>query len=253
MGRSAKKYFNACTGSGQRFRDHAKVSGKMHAVPAAAASARSSSRRRRPWRDGHVFGHAAQPAAELRQLLRPQITILLLFGEQQGLEVAVDQIAAVLRAGFDRRENLAEIVCDEAGELVPHGGADVADAAAMEVGDVGGLGIAGIRRCAPLDRVVELSQLLVEPIAEPDLVFVERGLRAIECLVARHATGATRQFVEAIIDREYSRVVGVARHQSCPVRAKLRRLSISLCDKAGPALSRTVMSLSPLRRPTPLG
>src|SRR5262249_13217594 len=193
------------------------------------------------------------PTAEFRQLLRSQITILLLLGEQESLEVAVDEIAAVLRAGFDRRKNLAEIVGDEAGKLVPHGRADIADVPAVEVDGLDRVGIAGIRQCAALDRVVELLQLLVEPIVKPELVFVNRGLRTVKRFVARYATRATRQFVEAIVDREYSRVVVVTRHQSCPVRAKFRRLSISLCDKAGPVLSPTVMSLSPLRRPTPLG
>src|SRR5215468_9770495 len=58
----------------------------------------------------HVFDHPPQAAAELRQLLRPQVAILLLPGEQQRLDVAVDQVRAVFAARADGREDFAEIV-----------------------------------------------------------------------------------------------------------------------------------------------
>ena len=94
--------------------------------------------------------------------------------------------------------------------------------------------------------LLALLQLPVEPIAEarPDLVVL--GLRALQRLVARHAAGTARQLLEPAVDEECPRILfRVVRHQSCPVRAMLSRLSISLCDNAGPASSPTTISWSP--------
>src|SRR5712691_1072996 len=203
---------------------------------------------------GHVFDHPPQSAAELRQLLRLQVAIALLPREQQGLDVTVHQIGTVFAAGADCGEDFAQIVGDEGDEIEAHGGADVADAVALLVGGIAPGGVVVVRLALP-DQLAELGELPVEPLAEAGLELLDHLVRALDRLLARHAAGPARQLFEAAVDGENPcvRLLLVVLHQSCPLRAMLRRLSISLCDKAGPASSPTTRSWSPLRRPTPLG
>src|SRR5262245_1002672 len=91
---------------------------------------------RMPVRPGRIFGDAAQAAAELRQLFWPQVAVLLLASEQQRLDVAVDQVGAIVGAGIDGVENLRQVARNEGDEVVAHRRADVADAQALGVGAI---------------------------------------------------------------------------------------------------------------------
>src|SRR5262249_17437279 len=142
---------------------------------------------------------------------------------------------ALAGAGGNRFEHFRQIVGDECDKLKTHGRADIADLACVHGGGLSPSDVACTGLAALLDFRNEAINLGLKPVAKTDFDLVDGELRAFQGLFSRHTASTTRHFLKIAVDEKYIGVVlGLVCHHSRPLRADLKRLSISLWTIAGP-------------------